>query len=201
MADIWFHTAESNADLIKGILPDPAGVAHVVRPDLLARAVTLNGLDEKLRTDVRAAFENELSSSRLICTCSSLGPVADDLAGQGHDVLRLDRVLAGLAADCGGRVSVLYAAPSTRDTTEDIFQAAFRATDRTGDISVSCVDGAWDLFLSGRIDLYLERIADRARNELKEARLVVLAQLSMSRVVDLFPDEKRGRSWALLMRL
>ena len=175
------HTAESNAplfDTAAAALPGGAlRLTHRVRADLL-REPTPETLAEA------AALLREMAwhADAVLLTCSTIG-VAASLAGDApRPVLRADAALATAAARPGGAVHVLYAAPTTREPTRLLFEAAAAETGAT--IHMHLVEEAWPLFLAGEVAAYHARIAATAAG--LQGRLV-LAQASMSGAAALMP--------------
>ncbi|MEZ5668618.1 MAG: Asp/Glu racemase [Alphaproteobacteria bacterium] len=174
----FLHTARSNADLFEALIGDrPLRRRHVVRDDLRDRALTGAGLTAPVRAETKAALRALADiSDAVVLTCSTLGPAADDLANL--PVLRIDRALANAAVADGGRVGVLYAAPTTRDATARLFAEAAAATGAT--VTLEPVPRAWDLFMRGDTHAYARSIADAADDAAARFDVVALAQCSMA---------------------
>ena len=174
------HTAAGNAAVFDAAL-DELGVAlrHAVRPDLLAAAEAAGGLTP----DIAARTEAELralagEADAVLLTCSTLGPAAE-AADWPVPVLRVDTALARQAAAGSGRLAVLYTAPTTREPTRMLFEAAARGTGTA--VAMQLVPDAWDAFHLGAMDLYLALIA-RSAEAARDggADRVALAQASMA---------------------
>ena len=175
------HTAESNVAVFEAAraqLGWPEGaLSHHVRSDLLAAAESAGDLTGAVIDLTRRALcDLGKDAPSVLLTCSTLGPAIP--AGAPHQ-FRTDSALAELAVKDGGRVVVICAAPSTLQTTGDLFRAA---AEKTGaEIDLWWVDGAWDMFKAGQLTQYEETIAaaaDRARKD--GATSVALAQASMA---------------------
>lgn len=168
------HTAESNAPLFDAsaaALPGGAlRLTHRVRADLL-RAPT----PETLAEAAEVLREMTHGADAVLLTCSTIGEAADLVAAARCPVLRADAALADAATRSGGHIHVLYAAPTTREATQRLFEAAAARTGAT--IALQHVDGAWDAFMAGEIAGYHARIA--AATPGLEGR-IVLAQASMA---------------------
>lgn len=168
------HTAASNAaifDASAAALPGGAlRLTHRSRPDLLRPPTpeTLAEAAEVLRNMAQDA-------DAVLLTCSTIGEAAGLVRNAPCPVLRADAALAEAATRGGGSVQVLYAAPSTREPTQRLFEVAAARTGAT--ITLRLVPGAWDLFLAGDLAGYHARIA--ALTPGLEGR-IVLAQASMA---------------------
>jgi aspartate/glutamate racemase len=152
---------------------------HAVRPDLLAEAETAGGLTAGIVARTEAALRALAErAAAVLLTCSTLGPVVETVDFP-VPVLRADAALARQAVAGGGRVAVLYAAPTTREPTRLLFEAAARGTGAV--IVVSPVAGAWEAFRAGETETYLDLIARAAEQAVQEgADRVALAQASMA---------------------
>jgi len=168
------HTAASNAplfDAAAGALPGGAlRLAHHFRPDLLREPTP-----ETLEEAARLLRDLTRGADAVLLTCSTIGAAAERAGGGPCPVLRADAALAEAATRSGGTVQVLYAAPTTREPTRAVFEAAANRTGAT--IELRLVEGAWALFLAGDTAGYHAAIAAAAEG--LEGR-IVLAQASMA---------------------
>ncbi|MFF4381136.1 aspartate/glutamate racemase family protein [Kitasatospora sp. NPDC001547] len=160
---------------------------HLVREDLLATALAdgpdavAEHIDRLLATAVAAG------AAAVLCTCSTIGAVAEAGApAAGVPVLRVDRPMAAAAvavAPAAGRtatrVTVVAALAGTvRPTAALIGDEAVRAA-RPVTLTTVVVDGAWERFEAGDRDGYLAAVAT-AVEAVDDADVVVLAQASMA---------------------
>ncbi|MFJ7125676.1 aspartate/glutamate racemase family protein [Streptomyces sp. NPDC098101] len=115
----------------------------------------------------------------VLCTCSTLGGVAEDAAASlGVPVLRVDRPMAAEAARAR-HVVVVAALRSTLEPTLALLAEESGPHPRL--ISTAVVEGAWERFEAGDREGYLDAVAaavDRA--PVTEGCVVVLAQASMA---------------------
>lgn len=115
----------------------------------------------------------------VLCTCSTLGGVAEDAAASlGVPVLRVDRPMAAEAARAR-HVVVVAALRSTLEPTVALL--AEESGPRPRYVSTVVVEGAWERFEAGDREGYLNAVAaavDRA--PVTEGGVVVLAQASMA---------------------
>jgi hypothetical protein len=169
------HVATFDA-LAAADAPD-VDLVHVVREELLARAREHG--PEAVADDVAAAVAG-LDADAVLCTCSTIGAVAER-----YGALRVDRPMAAEAARLaggGGRVVVLAALETTLAPTfallveEGVPEAALDAV---------VVPGAWERFEAGDTEGYLALVrAAVAEAAAGGAVVVVLAQASMAAADD-----------------
>jgi len=176
------HTVASNAplfDAAAGALPGGAlRLTHCTRPDLLR-----DPTPETREEAARLLRDLTGGADAVLLTCSTIGAAADLASGGPCPILRADAALAEAATRSGGTVQVLYAAPSTRQPTRALFEAAANRTGST--IEMRFVEGAWAMFLAGDTAGYYAAIAAAAEG--LEGR-IVLAQASMAGAASLMQE-------------
>lgn len=179
----FLHTAQVHVATFEALsreLVPSAGTVHRVDPGALELA-RQDGAAERVRAVVAGhlAELREAGCEVILCTCSTLGEVAEGLSGDGLEVIRIDRPMLRRAVSCGPRIGVLAALTSTVEPTIRVL--AEEAADAGAAISVEVcvVDGAWDAFLRGDAEDYYSRIAQAARALSSRCDVVVLAQASM----------------------
>ncbi|MDQ0924527.1 hypothetical protein QF038_003035 [Pseudarthrobacter sp. W1I19] len=179
----FLHTAQVHVATFDALsrkhLPS-ASTIHRVDPEALELA-RQDGTSERVRAVVAAhlAELRDAGCGIVLCTCSTLGEVAEDLSADGLAVIRIDRPMLRRAVTLGPRIGVLVALTSTIEPTTGVLteEAADAGTDIT--LEVSVVEGAWDAFLAGDAEAYHSRIAQAARGLAGRCDVVVLAQASM----------------------
>lgn len=179
---ILFHTAESNIAIFEAAARgagDARELRHVLRDDLLKAAEAAGGLTEAVRADCRAAMLEHADGS-VVCTCSTIGPAADDRAAEGQDIRRVDRALAEAALRQGNRIAVLYAVATTEEPTRRLFKEVAAETGADANIDMILVEGAWDLFRAGDTEGYFTRIAEVVDGLDRSHDVIALAQASMA---------------------
>ncbi|MFI2209111.1 aspartate/glutamate racemase family protein [Streptomyces sp. NPDC020141] len=151
---------------------------HLVHEELLERAVALG--PEAVAGQVAEVIAGAVAegAGAVLCTCSTLGAVAEASAGAvGAPVLRVDRPMAAEAARAGRRIVVVAALDSTLAPTAALIR------EEAGDVELRTVlaAGAWRRFLAGDRDGYLDAVA-AAVDAVPEAGAdaIVLAQASMA---------------------
>lgn len=155
-------------------------LVHVVREDLLARAREHG--PEAVAAQVAAAVRG-LSTDAVLCTCSTIGAVAEGVDA-GVPVLRVDRPMAAAAVESGGTVVVLAALESTLAPTLALLAEEAARAGTTPHIEASVVPGAWERFEAGDTEGYLTLVRAAVEQVRADATVVVLAQASMAPAAD-----------------
>jgi hypothetical protein len=193
----FLHTASVHeptfARLVAERDPD-ALVVQVTKPELLDLARS-RGLDDSLVIQGIAEAVAELASAGaevIVCTCSTIAGLAERTATAGQiEVLRVDRPMARVAVERGGRIAVVAAVESTLAPTVALLKEEAMMSGAILDVELRpCLD-AWSLFESGNNEAYLRAIADHVDALPVEFTSVVLAQASMMAAVTLAVDAER----------
>jgi hypothetical protein len=164
------------------IAEEPSGVelVHLVREDLLADAREHG--PEAVADHVAEAVRS-LSTDAVLCTCSTIGAVAERVDA-GVPVLRLDRPMAAAAVEAGGTVAVLAALESTLAPTLALLAEEAGRAGTAPHVEATVVPLAWDRFEAGDVDGYLALVRAAVEQVSDDATVVVLAQASMAPAAD-----------------
>ncbi|QEU90077.1 aspartate/glutamate racemase family protein [Streptomyces kanamyceticus] len=165
---------------------------HYVDESLLERA-RQEGPDA-VAPDVRAALEQAVAAGAgaVLCTCSTIGGVAEAVGAGGVPVLRVDRPMAAEAVAAGRRIVVLATVESTLGPTVALVEEEARRAGRAAEVRPVLVEGAWELFGAGDADGYARSIA-QAVAAVDDADAIVLAQASMAVAEDLVREARGAR--------
>ncbi|MFJ8660384.1 arylsulfatase [Streptomyces sp. NPDC093795] len=182
------HTSPVHVPVFDGLrdLHHPGlALRHLVDEELLVRAREAGpeAVAGSVAAVLAAAVED--GADAVLCTCSTIGAVAERQAGRlGVPVLRVDRPMAAEAARFP-RIIVVAALRSTVEPTVALI--AEESGPKASLIATAVVDEAWELFEAGDRDGYLDAVAaavDRAPWTGTDDSVVVLAQASMADAVD-----------------
>lgn len=190
----FLHTAKIHVETFDQILSEHAGqveLQHTVRSGWLERAQR-EGLSKDLRAAVSRHLEDASAGSAVVvCTCSTLGPIADEIAATGASVFRIDRPMMEAAVRYDGTCLVAVCLKSTIDPTSQLLESAYRDSGREADYEITACLDAWSHFEAGDLDAFAASIADSLRTRLgrgDRVGCVVLAQASMARAEPLLAD-------------
>lgn len=186
----FLHTAQVHVETFNQIFQELAPeieVHHKVSPELLTRAQA-NGLDD-VRSETTAALHDLSSYDAVVCSCTTLGPIADAISNP--HLLRIDRPVMEYACTQGPNVLVAICLEATRKSTTALFMECAVQTDQTISPEVILIDSAWSYFERGEIDNFANEIAVKVKSSIKERGnidCVVLAQASMHVAEGLLQD-------------
>jgi len=182
---VMVHTVAGLIDLFDGLRAeiDPGvPVRHVVEAALLTDAIDEGGLTDEIRARTRdALLEATEGAALVLCTCSTVGPGADDAAAQADvPVLRVDRPMAEAAVQAGRRITVAATLATTIGPTADLVADAARRAGREVEIDSVVFAEARARLVAGDAEGHERIIADGLHEAAASADAIVLAQASMT---------------------
>ena len=194
----FLHTAEAHVatfeSLLDGESPEDLRTVHVVDESLLAAARELGADDRSVQDDVAEALCDLVNEGvdLIVCTCSTIGGVAEESPGIGVPVLRVDRPMASTAVAAATRIAVVAALESTLAPTVKLLRDECERQGRMPFIdSQTCLD-AWTRWEAGDVEGYDRAVAEHVNSLDQSFDVVVLAQASMLGA-HTFVDERKGR--------
>ena len=190
---VMVHTVPGLVDLFDGLraeLGPDVPVRHVVAAALLTDAIEAGGLTDEIRARTCAALLEAGSGARLVlCTCSTVGPGADDAAAEAAvPILRIDRPMAEAAVAAGRRVTVAATLATTIGPTVDLVADAARRTGKAVEIDTVVFAEARARLVAGDEEGHARIIADGLHRAAASADAIVLAQASMTPALALCAD-------------
>lgn len=190
----FLHTAAIHQQTFDALLSNAqAEVVHSIEPSWLAQAQTA-GLTTALREEVLGGLRAlAQSADAVVCTCTTLGPVVDELideqAGehQTSNVFRIDYPMMQVAAATSGRVMLAVCLDSTVQPSSEMLERAYAAEAATPNYVVQHCRNAWPHFEQHNQTEFDQSIADTVAAAVAEAgqgdgkiECIVLAQASMA---------------------
>lgn len=181
----FFHTALVHGetfDALRDRIAPGVALHHNIRTNWLVRA--REGIGPDLADEIR----QEVSQARqpAICTCTTIGPVAE-AAG----AIRIDQPMMRAAAASGGPVLMAYCLESTRVPSSALLETAMLTAGNDAAMVLLPLPGLWPHFEAGDMVAFEEAVAGAVRAALDEnpaMACVVLAQASMAGAADRLGD-------------
>lgn len=193
----FLYTLDANVKLFHPYIEQYLGndrhqLIHHVDESLLKRAMQ-EGLTDAVTHAVHAAIHRlaEQGADIIICTCSTIGEMAENTPNLTASVIRVDRPMAN-AAILHPHITVLAAVESTITPTTDLITACAKSANQQPSITTGVIPEAWSYYASGDTIGYANTIADyirqcggasrqtAANTMTKPTEVIVLAQASMS---------------------
>lgn len=184
---MFLHTAPSHIatfEQLRAELAPTLRAAHHVDEQLLADARAAGMVTPELTHTIGALLAEyaEQGVQAVLCTCSTIGAVAEAAAPPGMTVMRVDRPMAARAVTLGSRILVAATLASTLGPTRALVQEEAERAGRAVQIEELLIEGAWEHFVAGDQQAYLETIAAALQNA-PASDVIVLAQASMAAAV------------------
>lgn len=128
----------------------------------------------------------------ILVTCSSIGAAIETAAGlTGVPVLRVDQPMADLAVKTGKRIGVIATLPTTLGPTSDLVKRRAAIAGKEIELTAKLCEGAFEALMGGAPEKHDEMVAKALSELSSEVDVIVLAQASMSRVVDSLPESEK----------
>lgn len=181
----FLHTGQVHVATFDRLLDEMApGMArrHRVEAGWLDE-VRETGMSQSLADAIRAAMGELAEGGVGVCTCSSIGAVAEQAAAPEAPVVRVDRALMEAAVEHGKQPLIAMCLESTRAPTMDLLADVARTAGVDVDPLVVMCAGAWAHFEAGDTGGYAQSIAQAVRVAAKadgRTGCIVLAQASMA---------------------
>jgi len=179
----FLHTADVHVETFDRLfekLDNSIELTHRVEPNLLSRARD-EGL-EAVRDDTLGILRDLSVADAVVCTCSTLGPLADDISQSIGHVFRIDRPVMESACKDGENILVAICLESTRDATLALLTQCAAQLGRNISPQIVLCQEAWPFFETGDIASFAAEIAKAVKTEISrrpKTDCIVLAQASM----------------------
>ncbi|WP_110241464.1 aspartate/glutamate racemase family protein [Nocardioides gilvus] len=186
----FLHTSPGHVarfDALVRLLPGHDAI-HVVDQALLSEA-SESGV-AAVKPDLKSRLDElwDLGADAVICTCSTLGAAAEDLAGASRTIVRVDRPMMRTAVRMGPRIVVLVALDATTEATLALIRDEAQRAGVVVLVETVAVPDAWDQFLAGKHGDYVNSIVRAGLESRSGADVLVLAQASMAEAADLLSE-------------
>ena len=184
---VMVHTVAALADLfdeLRAEIDPDVPVRHVVQAALLTDAIDAGALTDEIRARTREALlEAADGACVVLCTCSTVGPGADDAAAEAQvPILRVDRPMAEAAVEAGRRITVAATLATTIGPTAELVADAVAARRAGKEVEIASVvfAEARARLVAGDAEGHERIIAECLHEAASSADAIVLAQASMT---------------------
>jgi Asp/Glu/hydantoin racemase len=133
-----------------------------------------------------AGSAQDAGADFILFTCSSIGPAVEMAASLTKvPVLRVDQPMADQAVQTGKRIGVIATLSTTLEPTSDLVKRRAAAAGKEIELVSRLCEGAFDALMSGDTATHDKMVGDALTQLSKEVDVILLAQASMARVVDI----------------
>jgi Asp/Glu/hydantoin racemase len=179
--------------LCKSMLPGVA-VFNLVDDSLIKDVIAQGELRPQVarRVAQHVAAAEDAGADVILATCSSIGPAVETAATLASvPVLRVDQPMADRAVNTARRIGVLATLPTTLQPTADLIRRRAEAASKKIELTSLLCDGAFEALMAGDAATHDAQVASTLQELAKEVDVIVLAQASMARVVEILPPDAR----------
>lgn len=192
------HTSATLVPVFQKLCSDylpGVNVFNIVDDSLIKDVISRNELTKLTSKRVvdHVASAEAAGADFILVTCSSIGAAIESAAGlTGVPVLRVDQPMADLAVNTGKKIGVIATLPTTLGPTSDLVKRRAAVAGKEIELTSILCEGAFEALMGGQPEKHDEMVAKALVELSAKVDVIVLAQASMSRVVDGLPDaEKR----------
>ena len=191
---VFVHTSQVHVqsfNALISVLASEVQVRHVVLSELLTEAQELGSNHLQSVHNVQQAMLKaaQHGAKLVVCTCSTIGAAAERTVTNGKFVAaRIDRAMADRAVALAQRILIVAALESTLQPTAALINESAERISRTITLDYLLVEGAWERFLIGDMQNYIQAICTAILTRKKDFDIVVLAQASMAPAVPLLTE-------------
>lgn len=188
------HTVPSLTGLFTQLVAEdigPLDVFHIVDESLLADRIADAPFSRTFRrVAAYAHFAEESGARAVLVTCSSIGDaVAHARSAVDIPVFRVDEPMAEEAVASGARVGVLATLRSTLEPTSRLVREKARERGADSTVVTALCDGAFDALREGDRGEHDRIVGAKAIELAADVDVIVLAQASMSQVLEKLPPD------------
>lgn len=167
-------------------------LAHILDEPLLQRVRQRGGLapEDASRLASHVALAEETGADAVLVSCSTVSPCVDEIHAR-VPVLKIDEAMIREAVAQGNRIGVVATNEATLKPTRQLLEAQARRAGKPVEIELVLADGAFDAFLKGDSATHDALVRQAVLDVSRRADVVVLAQASMARILDVIPENER----------
>jgi Asp/Glu/hydantoin racemase len=180
---------ELGAKLLPGVQ-----ISHVLDEPLLERVRQRGQLapEDSDRLQTHVAVAEQTGANVVLVTCSTISPCVDDVRPEADiPVLKIDEAMIADAVAKGAKIGVVATNVTTLEPTRQLLESQADVADKQIKVELVLVENALASLLSGDGATH-DNLVRKAVLELADrVDVVVLAQASMARVLEVIPEAER----------
>ncbi len=141
-----------------------------------------------------AKIAEGLGADVILSACSSVGELADELNGKlSVPVLRIDEAMIERAVALGNVIGVAATLSTTLRPTINLVKIKAKKAGKAIKVEPVLVDEAYKLLMQGDGEGHDRVLAQKLNELVQKVDVVVLAQASMARALDRFPENMKDK--------
>lgn len=159
--------------------------------DRIARVVLEEGLTPKVHRIVASYVQTaeDEGADAVLVTCSSISPCVDTARPLvSIPVMKIDDPMTNLATDKASKIGVVATSKSTLEPTTKLLLKKAEMKNKKVELTTELCSGAFDALSNGDLSVHDKLVLEGIRRATKSTDLVVLAQVSMARIMPQIKD-------------
>jgi len=175
------------------LLPD-LQLMHILDEPLLERVRQRGHLapEDSARLQTHVVLAEEIGACAVLVTCSTVSPCVDQVRpGAGIPVVKIDEAMIAEAVSVGSRIGVVATNVTTLEPTRQLLEAQADMWGRQIETELVLVENGLPALLSGDGATHDSLVKEAVLDLAQRVDVVVLAQASMARVLDVIPQAQR----------
>lgn len=134
----------------------------------------------------------KIGADALLVTCSTISPCVDDVQSQiSIPVLKIDQPMIEEAIKLGINIGVVATNQTTLAPTKLLLEQQAKVSNKEIETKLKLVDDALEALLSGNGEYHDNLVKEVVMNLSPQVDVVILAQASMARVLQVIPEPDR----------
>jgi Asp/Glu/hydantoin racemase len=177
------------AELLPGVQ-----LLHVLDEPLLERVRQRGQLapEDSARLGTHVAAAEGSGADAVLVTCSTISPCVDDVRPEANiPVIKIDEAMISRAVAMGTKIGVVATNVTTLEPTRQLLEAQAKTADKAIEIELVLVENALPALLSGDGATHDSLVKEAVLKLAHRVDVVILAQATMARVLDVIPEPER----------
>lgn len=169
-------------------------VIHILDEPLLKLVQQRGDLaqEDAERLQAHVTIAEKINAGIVLVTCSTISPLVDAVRSKVTiPVLKIDDAMITDAIRRGSRIGVVATAATTLEPTRQALENQAEIVHKKIQVRMVLAENALQSLMNGNTDLHDENVKDAVMRLSKEVDLIVLAQASMARVLNVIPESER----------
>jgi len=148
--------------------------------------------EDSERVRAHAAVAEQIGADAVLVTCSTISPCVDDVRlAVGIPVMKIDDAMIEKAVATGTRIGVIATNETTLQPTQQLLQAQAEKLGKEIQVELLLVENALPALMDGDSATHDRLVKEAVLNMMGRLDVIVLAQASMARVLDVIPGAER----------
>ena len=177
------------AELLPGVQ-----LMHVLDEPLLERVRQRGQLapEDSARLHTHVAVAEGTGADAVLVTCSTISPCVDDVRPAANiPVIKIDEAMVAEAVARGTKIGVVATNVTTLEPTRLLLEAQANAAAKVIEVKLVLVENALPALLNGDGATHDNLVSEAVLEMADQTDVVVLAQASMARVLNVIPEAER----------